>query len=127
MGRQSRLWNERDGITDAELRKRTVYPVAGTLTLPITLPGELVALLGAPAQAAETAREYILLGLYVEGRISAGKAAELLGLTRPGFLSLLARKGIDYFRLTPDEWAHEVTLVNDRSAPRSWTTEAWLL
>ena len=92
--------------------------MADTVTVPITLPREFVALLGAPAQAAETAREYILLGLYLEGRISGGKAAELLGLTRPGFLSLLARKGMDYFRLTPDEWAEEVTLVNDRSAPR---------
>ncbi len=92
--------------------------MADTVTVPITLPREFVALLGAPAQAAETAREYILLGLYLEGRISGGKAAELLGLTRPGFLSLLARKGIDYFRLTPDEWAEEVTLIDDRSAPR---------
>ena len=92
--------------------------MADTLTFPITLPGEFVALLGAPAQAAETAREYILLGLYVEGRISGGKAAELLGLTRRGFLSLLARKGIDYFRLTPGAWAEEVALVDDRGAPR---------
>ena len=92
--------------------------MADVVTVPITLPRQFVALLGAPAQAAETAREYILLGLYVEGRISGGKAAELLGLTRRGFLSLLARKGMDYFRLTPDEWAEEVTLVNDRSAPR---------
>jgi len=92
--------------------------MADIVTVPITLPREFVALLGAPAQAAETAREYILLGLYVEGRISGGKAAELLGLTRRGFLSLLARKGIDYFRLTPGEWAEEVTLVDDRGAPR---------
>ena len=92
--------------------------MADVVTVPITLPREFVALLGAPAQAAETAREYILLGLYVEGRISGGKAAELLGLTRRGFLSLLARKGIDYFRLTPGEWAEEVTLVDDRGAPR---------
>ena len=92
--------------------------MADIVTVPITLPREFVALLGAPAQADETAREYILLGLYVEGRISGGKAAELLGLTRRGFLSLLARKGIDYFRLTPGEWAEEVTLVDDRGAPR---------
>jgi len=92
--------------------------MADVVTVPITLPRQFVALLGAPAQAAETAREYILLGLYVEGRISGGKAAELLGLTRRGFLSLLARKGIDYFRLTPGAWAEEVTLVDDRGAPR---------
>ena len=94
-----------------------VYPMADTLTFPITLPREFITLLGSPAQAAETAREYILLGLCLEDRISGGKAAELLGLTRRGFLSLLARKGIDYFRLTPGEWAEEVALVNNWSLP----------
>lgn len=89
-----------------------------TLTFPVALPREFVVWLGAPTQAAATAQEYIVLGLYLEGRISGGKAAELLGLTRRGFVSLLARKGIDYFRLTPDEWAEEVSLVNDWSAPR---------
>ena len=69
--------------------------MADTLTFPVTLPREFVTLLGAPAQA-----------------------AELLGLNRRGFVSLLARKGIDYFRLTPDEWAEEVARVNDRSTPR---------
>ncbi|MBM3128023.1 MAG: UPF0175 family protein [Chloroflexi bacterium] len=71
--------------------------MADTLTFPVSLPREFATLLGAPVQAAETAREYILLGLYLEGRISGGKAAELLGLTRRGFVSLLARKGIELF------------------------------
>jgi predicted HTH domain antitoxin len=97
--------------------ERTAHSMADTLTFPVTLPREFVALLGAPAQAAEAAREYILLGLYVEGRISGGKAAELLGLTRRGFVALLARKGIDYFRLTPEEWAEEAALVKDWDAP----------
>jgi predicted HTH domain antitoxin len=57
------------------------------------------------------AREFIVLGMYQEGRISGGKAAELLGLTKQGFISLLARKGLDYFRLAPDEWADKVETV----------------
>ncbi len=88
-----------------------------TITLPITLPREFASLLGTPAQAAEAVREFTILGLYQEGRISGGKAAELLGLTRRGFGSLLARKGIDYFRLTPDEWAEEVARI--RAQPQS--------
>lgn len=92
--------------------------MADTITFPISLPREFIALLGTPAQAAEALREYVVLGLYLEGRISGGKAAELLGLTRRGFVSLLARKGIDYFNLTPDEWAEEVTLVNEWSTQR---------
>ena len=92
--------------------------MADTITVPISLPREFITLLGTPTQAAETAREYILLGLYLDGRISVGKTAELLGLTRRGFISLLARKGIDYFHLTPDEWVEEVTVVNEWSAQR---------
>jgi predicted HTH domain antitoxin len=94
-----------------------VYPMADALTFPVTLPPEFATLMGAPAQASESAREYILLGLCLEGRISGGKAAELLGLTRRGFLALLARKGIDYFRLASNEWAEEVALVNDWNPP----------
>jgi predicted HTH domain antitoxin len=85
--------------------------VADTLTIPITLPREFIALLGAPSQASETAREYIILGLFQETRISGGKAAELLGLTRQGFIALLARKGIPYFRLEPEDWDAEVARI----------------
>ncbi len=82
-----------------------------TTMLQIPFSKDLEALLGRQPQAAERARELIILGLYQEDRISGGKAAELLGLTRLGFVSLLARKGISYFRLTPDEWAEEVATV----------------
>ena len=86
--------------------------MSNTAILQIVFPKDLLALLGAQPQAAETAKELIILGLYQENRISCGKAAELLGLTKHGFVSLLARKGIDYFRLTPGEWAEEAALVN---------------
>jgi predicted HTH domain antitoxin len=82
-----------------------------TTTLQIPLSKDLETLLGSQPQAIERARELIILGLYQEGRISDGKAAALLGLTRLGFVSLLARKGITYFRLTPDEWEKEAATV----------------
>ena len=107
-----------DRITYVKLIEGMVYPMADTITVPISLPREFITLLGTPAQAAETVREYIFLGLYHEGRISGGKTAELLGLTRRGFVSLLARKGIGYFHLTLDEWAEEVTVVNEWNAQR---------
>ena len=82
--------------------------MASDVTLPVVLPREFLTHLGTPSQAAEAIREFTILGLYQESRISAGKAAELLGLTRRGFLALLARKGIPYFRLDPQEWEAEV-------------------
>ena len=87
-----------------------------TTMLQIAFPQEVAVLLGTPPQAAAMARELIILGLYQEGRISGGKAAELLGLTRHAFVSLLARKGMDYFRLTSEEWAEEVATVKAWSA-----------
>lgn len=90
-----------------------------TTVLHISLPKEFADLLGVQVQAAETAKEFIVLGLYQEGRVSGGKAAELLGLTRRGFISLVARKGIDYFRFTPDEWAEEAAAVKIWSTRRA--------
>ena len=81
------------------------------ITLHLKFPSDLAALLGDQFQSAEIVKEYIVLGLYQQNRISGGKAAELLGVTRRGFVALLARKGIDTFRLTPDEWAEEVDTV----------------
>ena len=85
--------------------------MAQIVTLQIEVPSNLAAFLGDQFQAAEVVKEYIVLGLYQENRISGGKAAELLGVTRRGFVALLACKGIDTFRLTPDEWAEEVDTV----------------
>ena len=87
-------------------------------TLEIPLPSEFVALLGTQPQAVAAAREYIILGFFQEDRISGGKAAELLGLTRLGFVTLLARKGIPYFRLTLEDWAKEVAVVKKWTADR---------
>ena len=90
-----------------------------TMILQIPFSKDLAALLGTQSQATEKARELIILGLYQENRISGGKAAELLGVTRLGFVSLLTRKGMDYFRLAPDEWAEEVATVKAWSANRA--------
>ena len=87
------------------------------ITFPVTLPSEFAIWFGTPSQASEVARELIILELYQESRISGGKAAELLGLTRRGFVSLLARKGIPYFRYDEQEWAREVEAV------RQWQAE----
>ncbi len=91
-----------------------------TTILHISLPREFAALLGpVQTQAAQAVKEFAVLGLFQEGRISAGKAAELLGLTHRGFIALLARKGIDYFRLGPQEWEAEVTAAQTRSPGRA--------
>ena len=89
-----------------------------TITLQFDVPVEIANLLGGRRQAIETAKEHIILGLYQENRISGGKAAELLGLTHSGFLALLVRKGLYYFRMTPEEWKEEAEMI------RSWNTSS---
>jgi len=49
--------------------------------------------------------------LFTEGRISSGKAARLLNITRIEFLTLLRSRGIAYINYTSDELADEFASV----------------
>jgi predicted HTH domain antitoxin len=83
-----------------------------TMALEVPLPKELVSMLGfSPAQTVQTIQEFLVIGLYREGQISSGKAAELLGMTKREFIRLLARKGIPYFDYSSEELAEEFKVV----------------
>ena len=74
----------------------------------IELGADLVDLLeelGRPAR--ETARELIVLGLYAQGEISSGRAAQLLGMPRDEFVRYASQCGIPYFQLSPEELRRE--------------------
>lgn len=74
----------------------------------IDLDEDLAALLHETNQTVENAaREMIVLELYRRGAISSGKAAELLGMPRVGFIQHASRLGIPYIDMTPDEWEAE--------------------
>jgi predicted HTH domain antitoxin len=63
--------------------------------VPVELDPDLIDLLeelGRPAK--EAARELIVLGLYGQGELSSGRAAELLGQQRGDFIRYAAAKGI---------------------------------
>lgn len=75
----------------------------------ITLDSELVDLLatfGKPVS--DTAQELIVLELYRQGKISSGKAGELLGMPRFVFVQFASRLGIPFFDMTQDEWQAEL-------------------
>lgn len=83
-----------------------------TLTVSLELPRDLLGALNVPAGRAETRlRELIALELFREGRISSGKGAELLGVSKWEFIQLLARHGVPYFTESPGELAAEVATV----------------
>ncbi len=51
----------------------------------------------------ESVRELIVLELYRQGRISSGKAGELLGLPRASFIQYASSLGIPFFDMTAQE------------------------
>jgi predicted HTH domain antitoxin len=82
--------------------------VMETMVLEVTMPKDLFAMLGfSKPRAEEAIREFSVLGLYLEQRISAGKAAELLGIRKREFVRLMARRGIPYFDYADEELDEE--------------------
>ena len=55
--------------------------------------------------------DWLVLSLFTEGRISSGRAARLLNISRAEFLALLQSHGIAYVNYTPDELAEEFAAV----------------
>lgn len=81
-------------------------------TIQLELEDELAALLRERNQSLErTAREFIVLELYRQGRISSGKAAQLLGMPRSQFIPFAGRLGLPLFDMTSDEWEAEARLA----------------
>jgi predicted HTH domain antitoxin len=82
---------------------------AGALKIEIELPRELLAALNiAETDLGRRAQEWVILELLQEGEISAGKAAEILGMTKSRFLDLLAEKGLPYLDASARELHREL-------------------
>lgn len=84
------------------------------LKIEVELPRDLLAALNIPeAELGHRAKEWIVLELFQESEISAGKAAEILGLSKVGFLELLDQRKLPYLDASPQE------LERDLAAARS--------
>jgi len=85
-----------------------------TMVLEVPLSKDLFSMLGfSKAEAVESLMEFLVLGLYLEHKISAGKAADLMGITKRVFIRLLARKGIPYLDYTAEELEQEFRTVDE--------------
>ena len=85
-----------------------------TMVVEVTLSKDLFVMLGySKSRAEEAIKEFSVLGLYLEQRISAGKAAELLGVRKREFIRLLSRRGIPYFDYTDEELDEEFRTVDE--------------
>lgn len=70
----------------------------------IELPGDLIAALNIPkSEFGRRVKEWVVLQLFQEGEISAGKAAEILEMPQVGFLDLLDRRNLPYLDASAQE------------------------
>lgn len=67
------------------------------------------------AEVQRRVTEWLVLSLFTEERISSGKAAKLLNVSRIEFLALLRARGIAFIDYTPDELAEEFAAVETLS------------
>jgi hypothetical protein len=77
--------------------------------LSLTLDDDLADLLGdGPLPADQAALELIVMELYRRGKISSGRGAEILQLSRLDFIRAASALGIPYIRLTEAELEQEL-------------------
>jgi predicted HTH domain antitoxin len=78
----------------------------------LEIPDEtLRALKVSETEAGEMLRMAAAAKLFEMGRLSSGAAAQLAGLPRTLFLTLLADYGVDTFRLTEEDFRKETPLA----------------
>jgi len=76
----------------------------------ISIPDEVAEILGDEPELSRKVLEAIVLELFRSQKISAGKAAEILGLSYRSFLELLASKEIP-FVVTPPREQDEINAI----------------
>ncbi|MHB8880819.1 MAG: UPF0175 family protein [Thermodesulfovibrionales bacterium] len=80
--------------------------------LELIFPSEVLSSLATTYQtSADAVKEAAVLELYREGKLSSGKAAEILGMERFEFIRYAGMKGIAYLRTDPSELEDEVRLL----------------
>ncbi len=81
------------------------------VVLEIKIPEDLLRYGYSEADIQQNIREWLVISLFIEHRISSGKAARLLGISRVEFLDLLRKRGIAFLDYSPSELAEEFETV----------------
>lgn len=86
--------------------------MSDTLKVELEFPQDVVAALDISVwQLGQRAKELIALELFREGRISTGKAAELLDIPKIDFIELLSGYRIPYLDQAPEDLKAEVEAI----------------
>jgi len=84
------------------------------VTISLDLPRDLLGALDIPQTQLEVRmRELIALELFREGRISSGKGAEILGVSKMEFIQRLKQHNITYFTESAEELAADVKNIEE--------------
>lgn len=94
-----------------------------TITVELKLPEELYLALKAAGLSREElgarALRDIATQLYLEGRLSLGRAAQLAGLSRQAFWSLLQSRNLPVFPYTEEDYDADVAVIRQLNAGKS--------
>jgi predicted HTH domain antitoxin len=82
-----------------------------TMTFQIQVPQSLCQFGLTPMEIQRRINEWIVLSLFIEKRISSGKATQLFNINRVEFLSLLRKNGIIYISYFADELEEEIAAI----------------
>jgi len=83
-------------------------------TLTIQFPDLIIELLGlSPEGLEESLRKMIVLELVRKGRLSSGKAAELLGMSRWEFMDLMTEYNVPMTDLTSEELDEQLEILRN--------------
>ena len=80
-------------------------------TLEIKIPDDLLQFGLGREEIQRRVNEWLVFSLFADERISSGRAARLLGISRVEFLALLRERGIAYIDYTREELEDEFAAV----------------
>ena len=103
-------WSFEHGVLKiVDIRDKTWHP-SSMVTVQVELPEELFALANVSGTPSRSASKIIALELFRERRISAGKAAELAGVSLDEFLEFAARREVP-MHYTQEDWELDQTVA----------------
>jgi predicted HTH domain antitoxin len=96
---------------DPRFQDNRVVGATRIAVIGLDLDDDLLRILGEIRQpVGDAAREVIVMELYRRGKISSGRGAELLGLSRLDFIQRASDLGIPYLRVNADDLDRELRL-----------------
>ena len=84
----------------------------------LSIPKEFADLLGkSPKEVQQSVHELLVLSFYRDHKLSAGRAAKLLGMDRLSFIRWSGELGIPYIDMTPEELQQDLRTLEAMDRP----------